>query len=112
MAGHSTDFGKSAKLYQGIPLRTPALGHPCHRRLPYGSKDTQSIPIAQEGKPGSYRHYPLASRTGSLVTLSLLASKLNPWVATPGVVCTLHRLGAKLIPHFLMVPMTGLIRRL
>ena len=71
-----------------------------------------NIPLAQEGKPGQFRHFPLASKSASVVRLSLAASRLNLWVATPGVVCTVHRLGAKFIPHFVLVPLTGLLRRL
>lgn len=79
---------------------------------PYWVKDTEFIPLAQEGKPGQFRHFPLASRSASVVRLSLWASRLNLWVVTPGIVCTLHRFGAKFIPHCIMVPLTGLIRRL
>lgn len=78
---------------------------------PYWVKDTEFIPIAQEGKPGQFRHFPLASRAKSVVKLSLAASAWNLWVATPGLVCTLHRVGAKFIPHALMVPLMGLLRR-
>lgn len=78
---------------------------------PYWVKDTEFIPIAQEGKPGQFRHFPLASRSKSVVKLSLAASAWNLWVATPGLVCTLHRVGAKFIPHALMVPLMGLLRR-
>lgn len=79
---------------------------------PYWIKDTEFIPLAQEGKSGQFRHFPLASKSASVVRLSLAASRLNLWVATPGVVCTVHRLGAKFIPHFVLVPLTGLLRRL
>ena len=46
-----------------------------------------------------------------MVSLSLAASALNLWVATPGIVCTLHRLGAKVIPHALLVPLMDGLRR-
>ena len=45
------------------------------------------------------------------VSRSLAASALNLWVATPGIVCTLHRLGAKVIPHALLVPLMDGLRR-
>ena len=67
--------------------------------------------MAKEGKPGQFRHFPLASRSRSVVTLSRVASALNLWVATPGIVCTLHRVAAKVIPHALLVPLMGLFRR-
>ena len=76
---------------------------------PYWVKDTEFIPLAQDGKPGQFRHFPLASRSRSVVSLS--PSALNLWVATPGIVCTLHRLGAKVIPHALLVPLMDGLRR-
>ncbi len=79
---------------------------------PYWVKDTEFIPLAKEGKPGQFRHFPLASRSRSVVTLSRAASALNLWVATPGIVCTLHRVAAKVIPHALLVPLMGLFRRI
>ena len=79
---------------------------------PYWVKDTEFIPLAQEGKAGQFHHFPLASRSKSVVSLSLAASAVNLWVATPGIVCTLHRVAAKFIPHCLMVPLMELFRRL
>lgn len=79
---------------------------------PYWIKDTEFIPVAKDGKKGSFKHFPLASRAKSVVRLSLLGSKFNLWVVTPGIVCTIHRIAAKLIPHCLMTPLADLIRRL
>lgn len=79
---------------------------------PYWVKDTEFIPLAQEGNLGQFRHFPLASRSASVVRLSLSASRRNLWVATPGIVCSLHRVGAKLIPHRIMVPLMGALRNL
>lgn len=79
---------------------------------PYWIKDTEFIPLAQQGKKSDFKHFPLASRARSVVTLSLWASRWNLWVVTPGIVCTLHRIGAKFIPHGLMVPLMELIRRI
>ena len=79
---------------------------------PYWVKDTEFIPLAQGDGAGQFRHYPFASRSRSVVALSRAASALNLWVATPGIVCTVHRLGAKFIPHCLLVPLLGLLRRL
>ncbi|MFR1515802.1 MAG: SDR family NAD(P)-dependent oxidoreductase [Evtepia gabavorous] len=76
-----------------------------HRCLPLLGEGHRVHPLAQDGKPGQFRHFPLASRSRSVVSLSLAASALNLWVATPGIVCTLHRLGAKVIPHALLVPL-------
>lgn len=78
---------------------------------PYWVRDTEFIPVAREGKANQYRHFPLASRSASVVKLSLAASAANLWVATPGLVCSVHRVAAKFIPHALMVPLLGLLRR-
>lgn len=76
---------------------------------PYWVKDTEFIGLASDGKGG---RYPLASRSRSVVAQSLWASKVNLWVVTPGIVCTLHRVSAKFIPHALMVPLVDLLRRI
>ncbi|WP_454941412.1 SDR family NAD(P)-dependent oxidoreductase [Evtepia sp.] len=78
---------------------------------PYWVKDTEFIPIARGEAGGEFRHVPLASRSKWVVKLSLLASAWNLWVATPGIVCTLHRLASKFIPHALMVPLMEVFRR-
>lgn len=77
---------------------------------PYWVKDTEFIPVARAGKAKQYRHFPLASRSPSVVRLSLAASAANLWVVTPGLVCSVHRIAAKCIPHALMVPLLGLLR--
>ena len=78
---------------------------------PYWVKDTEFIPVARAGKTKQYRHFPLASRSPSVVRLSLAASAANLWVVTPGLVCSVHRIAAKCIPHALMVPLLGLLRK-
>ncbi len=79
---------------------------------PYWVKDTEFIPKAKEHEPGGFRHFPLASRARNVVRWALVDSRLNLWVSTPGPVCMLHRLTAKFIPHFIMVPLMDLLRRL
>ena len=79
---------------------------------PYWIKDTEFIPRAKEWEPRGFRHFPLASRTRTVVRWALLDSRLNLWVSTPGPVCMVHRVAAKFIPHFVMVPLMDLLRRL
>lgn len=79
---------------------------------PYWVKDTEFIPLAQEGRPGQFRHFPLASKAACVVRLSLAASRCNLWVSTPGIMCSVHRIGAKIIPHFLLVPAMMALRKL
>ena len=79
---------------------------------PYWVKDTEFIPRAKEHEPGGFRHFPLASRSRAVVRRALRDNRLNLWVSTPGLVCTVHRLTAKVIPHVIMVPLMDLVRRL
>ena len=98
---------------------TKALHHELRPRgvhvtavCPYWVKDTEFISVAKQGRGGDFRHFPLASKSKSVVSLSLAASALNLWVVTPGIVCTLHRVGAKSFPHCMMVPLVDLARKL
>lgn len=79
---------------------------------PYWIKDTEFIPQAQKVDRGGFRHFPLASRAGTVARWALFDARLNLWVSTPGPVCMLHRLIAKFIPHFIMVPLMDLFRRI
>lgn len=79
---------------------------------PYWVKDTEFISVAKQGREGDFKRFPLASKSKSVVSLSLAASALNLWVVTPGIVCTLHRLGAKGFPHFMLAPLVDLARKL
>lgn len=80
---------------------------------PYWIKDTAFIPTAKETKnPSAVRHFPLASRTRSVVSWALLDARLTLPVSTPGLFCTFHRLTAKFIPHDLMMLAWAVIRRI
>lgn len=79
---------------------------------PYWIKDTEFIPTAQKVDRDGYRHFPLASHAQTVVRWALADSRANLWVSTPGPVCAVHRLSAKFIPHFLMVPLMDLLRRI
>lgn len=78
---------------------------------PYWIKDTEFIPTARQVDRNGFRHFPLASRSKTVVSWALFDSKLNLWVSTPGPICMAHRLVAKFIPHFIMVPFLDLLRR-
>lgn len=78
---------------------------------PYWIKDTEFIPNAQKQQDlHSYHHFFLANRAKTVTALALNDSKLNLWVSTPGLVCFLHRIAAKFIPHCIMVPLMELLR--
>ena len=79
---------------------------------PYWIKDTEFIPQAQKVDRSGFKHFPLASRAKTVVRWALADSYLNLWVSTPSPVCAIHRLAAKFIPHFLMVPLLDLLRRI
>lgn len=81
---------------------------------PYWIRDTEFIPVAKDtaGDGAAVRHFPLSSKARSVVSLSFLAAKLGLPVATPGIVCTVHRIAAKFIPSELMMGIWALLRRI
>lgn len=96
-------------------LRVELLGTGIHVTAvcPYWIKDTEFIGAARETRNSAYiRHFPLASRRSRVVRRALRDSRLNLPVSTPGPVCGIHRLAAKLIPNSLMMGIWGLLRRL
>lgn len=96
-------------------LRVELLGTGIHVTAvcPYWVKDTEFIPISRRTANSSYiRGFPLASHRKPVVKLALWASQLNLPVATPGIVCTVHRIVAKFIPHSVMMGMWAGLRRL
>lgn len=80
---------------------------------PYWIRDTEFIGTAQDTRDSRYiRHFPLASRKKRVAAMALRDSRLNLPVSTPGLVCSLHRLAAKVIPNSLMMGLWGLLRRI
>ncbi|MDD2413589.1 MAG: SDR family NAD(P)-dependent oxidoreductase [Eubacteriaceae bacterium] len=77
---------------------------------PYWIKDTEFIHKAQKHNAKSYHHFLFANRAHTVAALALNDSHLNLWVSTPGPVCLLHRIAAKFIPHFIMVPLMALLK--
>lgn len=80
---------------------------------PYWIKDTEFIGRAKKSSDSSYIHsFPLASRQKNVARHALLDAKLGLAVSTPGIVCTLHRAAAKIVPADLMMGAWALIRRI
>ena len=80
---------------------------------PYWVRDTEFIPTAKDTKNGqAVRHFPMASKSKTVVRWALIDSKLGLAVSTPGPVCFLHRIAAKFIPHFIMIAGWEGLRRL
>lgn len=82
---------------------------------PYWVKDTEFIGVAKDtgNERGSkaVRHFPLASRSSTVVKLALLDNRLGLWVSTPGPVCFIHRLFCKIFPPIVPMAWWEVIRR-
>lgn len=80
---------------------------------PYWIKDTEFIAVAKRTEDSSYiRSFPLASKQDRVARRAMEDSRLGLAVSTPGVVCTLHRAIAKIVPAGLMMEMWELLRRM
>ena len=83
---------------------------------PYWIKDTEFISVAKHTDnpkaAHAVHHFPLASKTKSVVRLALLDNKLGLWVSTPGPVCFVHRLFCKIMPPVVAMGWWELIRRI
>lgn len=79
---------------------------------PYWIKDTEFIDRAKKSGDSSYiRRFPCSSKQKNVVRLALRDAKLGLSVSTPGIVCSIHRFFAKLLPADLMMGLWALIRR-
>lgn len=82
---------------------------------PYWIKNTEFIDVAKntgnEKGAKAVRHFPLASKSKSVVKLALLDNRLGLWVSTPGPVCFIHRLFCKVMPPVVSMGWWELIRR-
>ena len=80
---------------------------------PYWVRDTEFIRKARRTKNSAYiRSFPLASRAVPVVQRALRDSALGLAVSTPGVVCAVHRVAAKILPGEVMMGVWALLRRL
>jgi len=80
---------------------------------PYWIKDTEFIPVAKDtANSSAIRHFPLASKSENVARYALWCSKYNFPVSTPGIVCFLQRIAAKIIPRELIISCWQFMRRL
>jgi short-subunit dehydrogenase len=86
---------------------------------PYWIRDTEFIGIAEKGKKESadrknmpIRHYTFATTADRVVRSALRCSRLGFAVCTPGVVCTLDRIFAKILPREAMLYIWEFWRRI
>lgn len=96
-------------------LRMELFGRGIHVTAvcPYWIKDTEFIGVSKQTNDSRHiRHFPLASRKKDVVAGALFAARLGIPVATPGIVCTLHRIAAKFIPNEIMMGVWALLRRI
>lgn len=80
---------------------------------PYWIKDTEFISIAKKtDNEREIRHFPLASRCKNVVAWALHDSRLGLPVSTPGPVCMIHRIAAKIFPSEIMMGIWAFLRRM
>ncbi len=77
---------------------------------PYWIRDTEFIPKASTGRPGSWQSFPLATTTDQVVTRALRDSRRNRWLSTPGAVSSAARIGTKILPDSLLIPFLDKMR--
>ena len=69
---------------------------------PYWIKDTEFIKKAKPEKRSGIRSFPLASKVSSVASLAVFGSGIGLPVVTPGVISTLHRIFASILPDTAM----------
>ncbi len=80
---------------------------------PYWIRDTEFISTARKTQNSSYvRNFFLASKEKNVVSAALRDADLRLAVSTPGFVCLIHRIGAKIIPSEWMMGIWAFLRRL
>ena len=80
---------------------------------PYWINDTEFIAVARRTQDSSYiKHFPLASREKRVARWAMADSRLGLPVSTPGPVCLIHRIIAKIVPSEIMMGLWELIRRI
>ncbi len=80
---------------------------------PYWLRDTAFIPTAQDTADSRYiRHFPFPSTAAQAARRILLDCGKRRAVSTPGWICSLHRVIAKVMPDALLMRLWNLLRRL
>ena len=79
---------------------------------PYWIRDTEFIEKAENAGETPVKSYPLSSRVASVASISLIGIRLGLPVVTPGIVCTIHRFFACLLPDTVLEYIWELIRRI
>ena len=97
------------------------VGKPGTESTGGGSAGAEKVTAVRAGKTSvekasadagkKIKHYPLSSRVHSVAVNSLAVSRLGLPVSTPGIVCTIHWIVAKVIPSELMMGIWAILRR-
>lgn len=81
---------------------------------PYWIKDTEFIATTKTdtARPNAIRHFILPTTARRVVFHSMWQNKIGLGIATPGIVSSLYRLGAKFVPHEIAIAAWEGLRRL
>lgn len=80
---------------------------------PYWIKDTEFIGRARsEKKKSEIRSFPFASRQKAVARRAMRDTRLGMAVSTPGFMCSIHRVIAKIVPSEIMMGFWAALRRL
>ncbi|MCU6763692.1 SDR family NAD(P)-dependent oxidoreductase [Brotonthovivens ammoniilytica] len=81
---------------------------------PYWIRDTEFIETTKSGtaRPDAIRHFMLGTTAKKVVRNSMFQNKIGLGIATPGIISTLYRLGAKFVPHEIAIAAWEGLRRL
>ncbi len=104
-------YSYSRALRQELMPRKIAVTAVC----PYWIRDTEFIETAEDTSGDGrrpVRHYLFAGKASPTARRALRDSRIGLAVSTPGIICSLHRLFAKLVPRNVMMLIWEGLRRL
>jgi len=79
---------------------------------PFWVRETEFISGIKKTDERAVRHFPFYSKPPFVVRWALRDSRFNLWVSTPGPVATIMRIFSKITPHFIIVPLWDIMRRI
>ncbi|HPR23981.1 MAG TPA: SDR family NAD(P)-dependent oxidoreductase [Bacillota bacterium] len=79
---------------------------------PFWIRETEFIAGIKKTDERAVRHFPFYSKPPFVVRWALRDSRFNLWVSTPGPVATIMRIFSKITPHFIIVPLWDIMRRI
>lgn len=79
---------------------------------PFWIRETEFITGIKKTDERAVKHFPFYSKPPFVVRWALRDSRFNLWVSTPGPVATIMRIFSKITPHFIIVPLWDIMRRI